>query len=104
MRASPYRQLPSVNDVLQTAPIEALASDWPHDRIVTAVRDELTALREKLSRGESLDGAADVDVLAAHAAERLGRQFQPKLRTVINATGIVLHTNLGRAPIAEDAA
>ena len=37
-------------------------------------------------------------------AERLGHTFQPKLRTVINATGIVLHTNLGRAPIAEEAA
>src|SRR5581483_7903611 len=104
MSASPYRQLPSVHDVLQSAPIQALASDWPHDRIVTAVRAELTALREKLGRGEPLDGDSNIEVLAAHVVERLSRQFQPKLRAVINATGIVLHTNLGRAPIAEEAA
>jgi L-seryl-tRNA(Ser) seleniumtransferase len=104
MSASPYRQLPSVNDVLQTAPFQALGSDWPHDQIVTAVRDALASLRERLGRGEALDGAGNIDVLAANVAERLARQFRPKLRTVINATGIVLHTNLGRAPSAEEAA
>ena len=41
---------------------------------------------------------------AARVIARLGQEFQPKLRTVINATGIVLHTNLGRAPIADEAA
>ena len=40
----------------------------------------------------------------ARVVVRLGRELQPKLRPVINATGIVLHTNLGRAPVAEQAA
>ncbi|HLN28527.1 MAG TPA: L-seryl-tRNA(Sec) selenium transferase [Gemmataceae bacterium] len=104
MSASPFRQLPSVNEVLQAPSVQALASDWPHDRVVVAVREELASLREKLSRGEPLDEAANIETLAAHVAERLARQFQPKLWPVINATGIVLHTNLGRAPVAEAAA
>jgi len=104
MSASPFRQLPSVNEVLQASSIQALASDWPHDRVVVAVREELASLREKLSRGEPLDGAVNIETLAGHVAERLARQFQPKLWPVINATGIVLHTNLGRAPVAEAAA
>jgi len=104
MSASPFRQLPSVNEVLQAPSVQALASDWPHDRVVVAVREELASLRERLSRGEPLDEAANIETLAAHVAERLARQFQPKLWPVINATGIVLHTNLGRAPVAEAAA
>ena len=61
-------------------------------------------LRERLGRGESIDGAADVEAVAARAAGRLEREQRPKLRRVINATGVVLHTNLGRAPMADEAA
>jgi L-seryl-tRNA(Ser) seleniumtransferase len=51
-----------------------------------------------------VDGTADANLVASRVAERLSRDLRPKLRPVINATGIVLHTNLGRAPIAEIAA
>src|SRR5207248_8745286 len=53
---------------------------------------------------EGLDGMADAEVVARRVAQRLGRELRLKLREVINATGIVLHTNLGRAPLAEEAA
>src|SRR5207244_5314147 len=69
-----------------------------------AVRHELAECRHRLAQGESLDGAATADAIAEAARQRLERELQPKLRSVINATGIVLHTNLGRAPIAEAAA
>src|SRR3989442_76861 len=104
MSASPFRDLPSVNDVLQSPAIQALAADYAHGQIVTAIRHELTAVRDRLRRGESLDGAVDIQALADRVAERLGRDLQPKLRPVINATGIVRHTNLGRPRIAEEAA
>jgi L-seryl-tRNA(Ser) seleniumtransferase len=104
MTDNPYRNLPSVNDVLAAAAVQALAASHAHDAIVTAIRAELGELRNRLGRGELIDGRASAEVVAGRVAERLGREYRPKLRGVINATGIVLHTNLGRAPIAEEAA
>jgi L-seryl-tRNA(Ser) seleniumtransferase len=104
MNDNPFRNLPSVNDVLLVAPVQVLAGQHAHEQIVTAVRDELADLRCALSQGESIDGRASPEAVGERVVQRLGRLFQPKLRPVINATGIVLHTNLGRAPVAEEAA
>jgi L-seryl-tRNA(Ser) seleniumtransferase len=104
MSGSPFRNLPSVNEVLKSEPVRALAGSCAHAQIVAAIRHELNSLRDRLGRGESADGAADIAVLAERIRRRLARELLPKLRPVINATGIVLHTNLGRAPLAEEAA
>jgi L-seryl-tRNA(Ser) seleniumtransferase len=104
MTANPYRTLPSVNDILECAPIRELGKDHAHDLIVAAIRRELEWLRQRLNEGETVDGKAEAASVAARVAQRLGRELRPRLRSVINATGIVLHTNLGRAPIAEEAA
>jgi L-seryl-tRNA(Ser) seleniumtransferase len=65
------------------------------DRLATSVaRAELDARRAEL-----LDGATDEVDLVARARERL----RPSLRRVLNATGVIVHTNLGRAPLAEQA-
>jgi L-seryl-tRNA(Ser) seleniumtransferase len=99
-----FRQLPSVNEVLELSTIQALVPQHAHEVIVTAIRTELTQVRQRLAQQGSLDGHANAQTVAARVIERLQHEFLPKLRTVINATGIVLHTNLGRAPIAEEAA
>jgi L-seryl-tRNA(Ser) seleniumtransferase len=104
MTDNPYRNLPSVNDILETPPIRELGKDHAHDLIVAAIRRELELLRQRLTQGETVDGKANTASVAARVVERLGQELRPKLRAVINATGIVLHTNLGRAPIAEEAA
>jgi L-seryl-tRNA(Ser) seleniumtransferase len=104
MPDNPFRNIPSVNDILDLPAVRALAREHAHDAVVTAVRDELGELRARLARGESLDGHGEPKAVAGRVARRLGRDFRPKLRPVINATGIVLHTNLGRAPVAEEAA
>jgi L-seryl-tRNA(Ser) seleniumtransferase len=99
---NPLRHLPSVNAVLEAAPLQA--SEHPHDAVVEAIRRELEALRSQLAAGAAPDGQTDPGQLAQRVAQRLEREQRPKLRQVINATGIVLHTNLGRAPVAEEAA
>src|SRR5262245_3302484 len=104
MADNPFRNLPAVNEVLETSAVQALASSVAHDAIVAAVRAELAELREHLSRGGASNGPIDRDALADRVMSRLRRELRPKLRTVINATGIVLHTNLGRSPVAEEAA
>jgi L-seryl-tRNA(Ser) seleniumtransferase len=101
---NPFRNLPRVDDVLGAPPVAALAGQHAHERIVAAVRAEIESLRELLKSGKDLDGHADAVSVAQRAAQRLEQEYRPKLRRVINATGIVLHTNLGRAPVAEEAA
>jgi L-seryl-tRNA(Ser) seleniumtransferase len=99
-----FRNLPSVNEVLAATPVAALAADHAHEIIVTAIRNELDDLRRRLRDGDNVDGQASAEAVAVRVGARLRRELHPKLRPVINATGIVLHTNLGRAPIAEEAA
>ncbi len=104
MGDNPFRHLPSVNEVLELITIQELGRSHAHELIVETIRQELAKLRQRLSRGEMLDGYSNSEAVARCVAERLARELRPKLRGVINATGIVLHTNLGRAPIAEEAA
>src|SRR5262249_37006295 len=104
MGANPYRDLPAVNDVLDTDIVRDLSRAHSHEMIVTLIRAELDAARQKLSHGAVTNGSISAETVGRSVADRLSRETRPKLRSVINATGIVLHTNLGRAPIAEAAA
>lgn len=101
---NPFRILPSVNDVLDTGRAERLRQSHPHELIVAAIRHELAEQRARLSAGATPNGALSADAIAEAAEKRLARELRPRLRRVINATGIVLHTNLGRAPMPEAAA
>jgi len=89
--------LPSVDEVLRSRP--ALAAIEQHGRpgVLAAVRDALSRLR---AAGQATADAADVAQSAAH---RLEAAAEPSLRPVFNLTGTVLHTNLGRALLAEAA-
>lgn len=90
-RADDLRRLPSV---------ERLASQLAsatHPLAVAAAREAIDAAREAVLAGEP---APSEEALTSHAADRLDRLARPSLRRVINATGVVLHTNLGRAPLA----
>ena len=104
MGNNPFRNLPSVHEVLQRPAIQKLGGQHAHDLVVETIRQELTQLRERVSAGDRPDGEVAADAVAARVSERLGVALRAKLRSVINATGIVLHTNLGRAPIADEAA
>src|SRR5262245_31727445 len=104
MSDSPYRKLPPVNDVLALPLWRDLAAHHSHDQVVAAIREELAELRQRLGWGESVDGAASAEEVAGRAALRLRGATRARLVGVINATGIVLHTNLGRAPVAAEAA
>lgn len=96
--ALPLRQLPGVSALLLRPELAGL----PHAIAARAAREAVSHARERLRAGApaSADLAAAV---AADAARRASLLRGRKLRRVINATGIVLHTNLGRAPLAEDA-
>ena len=87
------RDLPSVDELLRD---ERLA-DEPHDLAVAAARSALARAREEIAAGN------DPEPLVDAVLEELGRARSPSLRRVLNATGVLVHTNLGRAPLAEAA-
>ncbi len=97
---NPYRELPSVAKLLEDAALVEARSRHSHESIASAVRAELDELRERLAVQEPIA----IEGLAARIVARLEREAAPRIRPVINATGIVLHTNLGRAPLHEVAA
>lgn len=99
---NPYRQLPSVAKLLEHPAVAAAKARHAHADAAAAARAEIEDLRSLLAA--SPDGPPDLDALAARVVARLDADAVPHLRPVINATGIVLHTNLGRSPLHEEAA
>jgi L-seryl-tRNA(Ser) seleniumtransferase len=87
------RDLPSVDELLRE---ERLAPE-PHELVVAAARTVLERARVEI--GEGRDPGPIVDAVVAE----LGRARRPSLRRVLNATGVLVHTNLGRAPLADAA-
>ena len=102
MNKSLLRDIPKVDDLLRSPTLAHLFADAPRVSITEALREELDNIRKNI-----LDGALDAlpcteDILAS-AAERARLKSRPSLRGVINGTGVVLHTNLGRACLAREA-
>ena len=96
------RSLPSVDRVLSEPALSVALEQWPRPQVVEAVRAELDNARTLLGNGINTAFApADIAESAGHA---LNGRLQPSLRRVINATGVVIHTNLGRAPVSDAAA
>ena len=97
------RRIPSVTELLESKPLKPLVERLSHNVVVTSVRGFLEDFRDNL-RDSTADGELpDVSELAERIAKRILIGETPKLRPVINATGILLHTGLGRAPLAEQA-
>jgi L-seryl-tRNA(Ser) seleniumtransferase len=94
------RKLPSVDRLLQEGQVSALVGQWSHELVVDAAREALDAARDAIRSGSPAPSAA---ALTGHVAGLLTRRLQPTLRPVINATGVIVHTNLGRAPLSEEA-
>jgi L-seryl-tRNA(Ser) seleniumtransferase len=86
------RALPSVDRLLQDPEVADLLERLPRAVVLDAVRESLAAARTRRAGAPESWGA--------EVRERLAARSRPSLRPVLNATGVVLHTNLGRAPLA----
>jgi L-seryl-tRNA(Ser) seleniumtransferase len=98
----PLRSLPQVQRLLEMPAVTSLCSEFGRAAVTQALRDVLQEMREQIVAG-SLAGAPNADTLIARCVPSLAARRRRGLRRIINATGIVLHTNLGRAPLAPEA-
>ncbi|HEV3002844.1 MAG TPA: hypothetical protein VGX78_00215, partial [Pirellulales bacterium] len=97
------RNLPSVNELLESPQLKGLVDKVSHNVVVTRVRSFLDDLRSEVQSAAAEIKLPSVSELAEKIAHRILEWDEPALRPVINATGVLLHTGLGRAPLAEEA-
>src|SRR3984957_15561293 len=98
-----FRRLPSVDEVMRIPAVNALTASDGQASVVDAARVVLASLRREITTG-LLDGDAlelALSGLAGAVEKQLRHALSYSLRSVINATGVILHTNLGRAPLSE---
>ena len=95
------RQLPQVEELMHAPQVHALEALVPRNILVECARRSIDEARQSILAGtdDAADAAAIADAACAYALSNL----RPSLRRVINATGVVLHTNLGRSALAEEA-
>jgi L-seryl-tRNA(Ser) seleniumtransferase len=101
-RTELLRKLPSVDELMRTPEVAGLVEHEGHAAVADAVRLVLGRLREEISAGALDPSAAELALTGLTEAVRrqLRQSLRHSLRPVINATGVILHTNLGRAPLA----
>ena len=95
------RQLPQVEEVLHLPAIQALADDLPHDVLTEAVRTEIGRVRAMILAGGK--PTFTTDGIAKRAAAAASGLKKPSLRRAVNASGVIIHTNLGRSVLAPEA-
>ncbi len=101
--ANIFRNIPSVNQLLESPQLKKMVEQVNHKVVVDGVRTFIDDLKEKVQ-----EAAEDIEIptpadMADHIADWLTREDQPALRSAINGTGIILHTGLGRAPLCKAA-
>jgi L-seryl-tRNA(Ser) seleniumtransferase len=100
-----FRTIPSIELLRQRPTVRALEARFGAEATVDALRNAAAEARSAIAGGDAAlsTESAVVARLEAAAASRLGEAFRPSLEAVINATGVIIHTNLGRAPLAASA-
>ena len=95
-----YRNLPSVDRVMASETLLALTAEYPRDWVVDLVRAQLDQARTRIGQGADALSAVE---LAELVCRELGTMTEVAPKPVINATGVIIHTNLGRAPLSQAA-
>jgi L-seryl-tRNA(Ser) seleniumtransferase len=98
---SPLRAIPKVDRLLGSSDFAPLLAAHPRAAVVEGLREVLDQVRSKMLSGAEAEVTAEA--LARRVERRLAERDLPSYRRVINATGVILHTGLGRAVLAEEA-
>jgi L-seryl-tRNA(Ser) seleniumtransferase len=100
-----YSVLPSLNDLLLDRRFSAMVQAESHSTVVRSTRTVLSRIKREIAEGQQTHAGVKDRVAGLHlaVAEEIERGKRYSLRRVINATGVILHTNLGRAPLSVSA-
>ena len=104
-----YRVIPSIEQLRLRPRVQVLIEQFGHVAVVEALRIETAALRQRMattapgSQAAPETAEAAAESIESRLAPRLRHEFQTTLRHVVNATGVIVHTNLGRAPLSSAA-
>ena len=98
--------LPSVGKVLQHDSVQELIRNYSQPLVVDEIQAHLNQLRTAVQSGQlsEEDLSREISELDSNLRSRLKARLAPSLRMVINATGVMIHTNIGRAPLSPEAA
>ena len=100
IKEDPRRRLPSVAVMLEEKEVKRMAGDYSRSVVLDVLRDILSEYGKELSKGDPPPSKSDI---IARVKERLFQSSVDRLRSVVNALGIVLHTGLGRSPLSREA-
>jgi L-seryl-tRNA(Ser) seleniumtransferase len=96
-----FRVIPSIEQLRQRAGLAALEREYGREATLDALREATESLRAIIAAGETdLDGPTVAGEIESRVARRLQSELKGSLQPLINATGVIIHTNLGRAPLA----
>lgn len=96
-------QIPPVHRLIDAPEFQPLIAEYGRGAVVDTIRNHLGAIRAVRKSDDSRPAATDVGTLASECADLLSSHFTRRPRGVINATGVIVHTNIGRAPLSEAA-
>ncbi|NIM97633.1 MAG: L-seryl-tRNA(Sec) selenium transferase [candidate division Zixibacteria bacterium] len=92
------RQIPSVEKILQFPELQSEIDEFSHPLVAATVKQVVEMIREEIKKGKDSISAADI---LQKVKDIIAKETSPALKAVVNATGVILHTNLGRAPLDE---
>jgi len=96
-----FQKIPSVDRLLNSALVAELLLQYPRRVVLKAVHQVLEGIRNAIKSDQGLEEPLSLEAIAHRVSERTASLDRPSLKPVINATGIVVHTNLGRSILAE---
>ena len=98
-----FRSIPKVDILLEEQEIQDLIDAYGREFVMDVIREEMDALRTFIGKCEEEEKAkAQIGMLTQNIKRHAGKLHEPNMKMVINGTGTVLHTNLGRAPISKE--
>lgn len=101
--AQRLREIPSVDELLNLSGLVAMAEKAGRGLVTQVARTVLAELRAQVKSGATSAAESQIAAVERRVISAVQAALEPSLRRVINATGVILHTNLGRAPISRDA-